>query len=80
MKEAKRIRKMEKAEQIYHGKPPEKLWVLIDLANSNPRCKNYLWWFESKKLALAHKRYHDSDADLAHLIGPYRFKLSPKDQ
>lgn len=35
-------------------------WVLIDLSNSNPRSRNYLWWFETRALARQHRKHQHS--------------------
>lgn len=35
------------------------VWVLFDLDNGHPGEKHYLWWFETRALAMAHrKRQH----------------------
>lgn len=55
---------------------PEIMWVLIDKSNSNENSKNYLWWFETKVLAITflkeHKKYPNTKADL---VGPFKYVL-----
>lgn len=31
------------------------VWVLVDESNSNPRGRQYLWWFETRALAREHR-------------------------
>jgi hypothetical protein len=31
---------------------PKSCWLLFDESNSNENSKNYVWWFETKKLAV----------------------------
>jgi hypothetical protein len=47
-----------------------KMWVLIDLSNSNPGSHNYLWWFETKKQAVEHKRRQRKLKHAARLSAP----------
>lgn len=48
------------------------IWVLVDLSNSNPRSRNYLWWFETRDLARAYRQRHVSTAKYARLSQPIK--------
>lgn len=48
-------------------------WVLIDLSNSNPRSKNYLWWFETRALAREHRKHQHAMKHGARLSQPQRW-------
>jgi hypothetical protein len=50
------------------------IWILIDVSNSNPKSKNYLWWFESKEIALEQRRHQNEVyPGQAELRGPFRY-------
>lgn len=56
--------------------PTPLIWILVDASNSNQRSKNYLWWFETRQLARAHKQhvkrvYGEKGATL---IGPFKYR------
>lgn len=40
-------------------------WVIVDLSNSSPGSKNYLWWFETRELARDHRRRQHGGAELS---------------
>lgn len=55
--------------------PTKNIWILIDVSNSNARSKNYLWWFETRKLARDFKEWHESTYKAgASLVGPLHYK------
>lgn len=54
---------------------PYDIWILVDISNSNPKSKNYLWWFETKALAMEHKEWQNEVRKGAELRGPFYFSM-----
>jgi len=58
-------------------KPPKNLWFCFDISNGDIGVKNYVWWFETRKKALAKIAKHKSNPDVyAKLVGPFKYHLS----
>lgn len=57
----------------YSGKLPESIWILIDTSNGDRRTNNYLWWFETRKLALEFLKHHNKLYLHARLVGPFKY-------
>jgi hypothetical protein len=62
-----------------HPNPTKTIWILIDTSNSNARSRNYLWWFETKKLAEEYKHWQNETyrgpggTRGATLVGPFKY-------
>jgi hypothetical protein len=56
--------------------PTDSIWILIDVCNGNPRSRNYLWWFETRKIAEEFKRHHNESPNplKSTLFGPFHYK------
>ena len=54
--------------------PARLIWLLFDTDNGHAPHKRYTWWFDTKKDALAHKRWQKKQPNSARLSGPYPFK------
>jgi len=57
---------------------PKKIWILIDSSNSNPNSSNYLWWFETKKIAEDFIKHHNTIKHHSDLEGPFPYYLNEK--
>lgn len=57
---------------------PESIWILVDTSNSNPKSKNYLWWFETEELALEYRQWQNERLKGAELRGPFHFRMGPE--
>jgi len=55
-------------------KPPKTLWICLDVANGNYPGRNYTWWYNSKKEALARMKTHKDNPDYARLWGPFKYE------
>ena len=50
------------------------LWFLIDIDNSKfSGVKNYLWFFTSRRRAVAHRNKQNAVASNARVVGPFPF-------
>jgi hypothetical protein len=54
------------------------IWVLHDQSNSNPNSKNYLWWFETEKLAKEFLQQHNKWRRHTKLVGPFKYVFKPE--
>jgi hypothetical protein len=62
---------------IGHGRlRPGNMWVLFDMDNGDPSSRRYLWWFETREKARAHKKRQNSRwPSSARLAGPFRYRV-----
>lgn len=51
------------------------IWLLFDLANGHRRSRRYLWWFDSRKDAMAHRKEQHAMPHGARLSFPVRALL-----
>lgn len=60
---------------LKHENLPSKkhIWVLFDIDNGHRGAHHYLWWFETKKQAIEHKRHQKAMAYGARLVGPVKW-------
>lgn len=66
---------MKEVEDWWEKDHPEEMWVLIDKSNSNPKSKNYLWWFETEQIALDFLKHHTKTygVSASSLYGPFKY-------
>ena len=55
-----------------------KFWVLIDLSNGHEASRRYLWWFEKKSQAKAHRKHQLAMEHSADLSKPIKVRASKK--
>jgi hypothetical protein len=48
----------------------KKFWVLFDIVNGGKEARRYLWWFDTKKEAMEHKKWQHAKEYGAKLYGP----------
>ena len=53
------------------------VWLLFDQANGDEGSRRYVWWFDTKGAALAHRRHQHRHPSNAKLSMPIRFKRMP---
>ena len=49
------------------------IWLVFDLDNGHAPHKNYVWWFETKELALEHIKWQKKQKHAASLSEPMKF-------
>lgn len=60
-------------------RPPQTLWILLDVSNGDFPVKCYTWWFTSRQAARDHKKEQASNPDHAALTGPFKYQLIAED-
>ena len=57
------------------------IWLVFDLSNGHAPVKRYVWWFDTRKDALAHIKHQRRHINNAPVSAPVRFKptkMKPK--
>jgi hypothetical protein len=54
-------------------KAPRTMWVLFDMDNGNPDSYRYIWYFASKRQAVAHRNRQNAVKKNARVVGPVRY-------
>lgn len=51
------------------------IWLLFDVSNGDISSRRYVWWFDSRQKARAHKHWQNHILkNKAKLVGPFKFK------
>ena len=50
-------------------------WVLFDLANGHKAKGRYLWWFDTRKDAMAHRKFQHKDPSNVRLSMPVKVQV-----
>ena len=58
---------------------PRDVWFLFDISNGGLGVRNYVWWFESRAKARAHKKEQHADSSHARLAGPFHYRIISED-
>lgn len=48
---------MSKKQHSHMPKKNRPIWVMFDLDNGDKKSRRYLWWFETKKAAIEHRKW-----------------------
>ena len=49
------------------------IWLLFDLNNGHKPVKRYVWWFDTKKEAVVHKKFQERNDNNAKLSEPIEY-------
>ena len=58
--------------------PTSPVWFLFDLSNGHAPVKRYVWWFDTKKDALAFLKHHNRSPHASELSEPQLWQPAKK--